>query len=72
MATADLSDYYSDLLNGSYDGVDRIVLNANFALGYSPGGFRSWWRLRPNGSEQDLHNAPRMRMAGRFARRVRA
>jgi hypothetical protein len=72
MATDDRSDYYSDLLKGSYDCVDRIVRNANFALCYSPGGFRSGWRLLPNGSEEDLHNAPLMRMAGRFARRVRA
>ena len=72
MATDELSDYYSDLLNGSYDCVDRIVLNANFALGYSPGGFRSWWRLLHNGSDEDLDNAHLMRLAGRFARRVRA
>ena len=72
MATDDLSDYYSDLLNGSYDCVDRIVLNANFALCYSPGGFRYWWRLLHNGSDEELDNAHLMRMAGRFARRVRA
>jgi hypothetical protein len=39
MATDELSDYYSDLLNGSYDCVDRIVLNANFGLCYSAGAF---------------------------------
>jgi hypothetical protein len=73
MSTTDeLSDYYSDLLSGSYDCVDRIVLNANFGLCYSPGGFRSWWRLLHNGSDEDLDNAHLMRMAGRFARRVRA
>jgi hypothetical protein len=72
MAADDLSNYYSDLLKGSYDCVDRIVLNANFALCYSPGGFRSWWRLLHNGSDENLDNAHLMRMAGRFARRVRA
>jgi hypothetical protein len=72
MATDELSEYYSDLLNGSYDCVDRIVLNANFGLCYSPGGFRSWWRLLNNGSDEDLDNAHLMRMAGRFARRLRA
>jgi hypothetical protein len=72
MATDELSDYYSDLLNGTYDCVDRIVLNANFGLCYSPGGFRSWWRELHNGSDEDLDNTHLMRMAGRFARRVRA
>jgi hypothetical protein len=35
---------YSDLVTGSYDCVDRIVLNAFFPLGHNPGGFRVWWR----------------------------
>jgi hypothetical protein len=30
---------YGDLLYGSYDCVDRIVLNAYHTLGYNPGGF---------------------------------
>jgi hypothetical protein len=34
-----LSERYSDLLQGSYDCVDRIVLDAYFPLGHSPGGF---------------------------------
>ena len=29
-----------DLLTGSYDCVDRIVLNAYFRMGHDPGGFR--------------------------------
>jgi len=33
-----LTTYYAALLDGSYDCVDRIVLNANFGLCYSPGG----------------------------------
>ena len=32
---------YSDLVTGSYDCVDRIVLNAFFPLGHNPGGFRA-------------------------------
>lgn len=72
MATDELSDYYCNLLDGSYDCVDRIVLNANFALCYSPGGFRSWWRLLHSGSEDNLDNTHLMRMAGRFSRRLRA
>ncbi len=35
----ELSTYYADLLDGSYDCVDRIVLNAYHTLCYSPGGF---------------------------------
>jgi len=38
------SERYGDLLYGSYDCVDRIVLNAYYPLGYNPGGFRTWWR----------------------------
>lgn len=65
------SNHYEDLLDGGYDCVDRIVLNAYFPMGVSEGGFRSWWRLL-NGSDQDLDNAHLMRMAGRFSRRLRA
>jgi hypothetical protein len=38
-----LSELYEELLGGSYDCVDRIVLNAYFGMGHSPGGFRVWW-----------------------------
>jgi hypothetical protein len=51
--------------------VDRIVLNAYYPLGHNPGGFRTWWR-RLHGDDEQLDNAHLMRMAGRFARRVRA
>jgi hypothetical protein len=34
----DFSERYGDLLAGSYDCVDRIVLNAYFSLGHNPGG----------------------------------
>jgi len=65
------SERYGDLLYGSYDCVDRIVLNAYYPLGHNPGGFRTWWR-RLHGDDEQLDNAHLMRMAGRFARRVRA
>ena len=65
------SDYYADLLDNTYDCVDRIVLNAYFCLGQTAGGFRTWWR-QLMGSDDDLDNAHLMRMAGRFSRRVRA
>jgi len=68
----EFSRYYTALLDGSYDCVDRIVLNGYFRLGYSPGGFRTWWRNLHQGSDADLDNAHLMRMAGRLGRRVRA
>src|SRR5664279_2929365 len=36
----DFSERYGDLLTGSYDCVDRIVLNAYYPMGHGPGGFR--------------------------------
>jgi hypothetical protein len=40
----DFSELYRDLLTGSYDCVDRVVLNAFFPIGHNPGGFRCWLR----------------------------
>ncbi len=68
----ELSAYDGDLLDGRYDCVDRIVLNAYNTVCYSAGGFRTWWRRLKNGEEDTLDNAHLMRMAGRFSRRVRA
>src|SRR5271168_678333 len=68
--TDGLSTLYQDLLSGSYDCVDRIVLNAYFRMGHSPGGFRVWWRAL-TGSDETLENAYLMRLAGRFSRRIR-
>ncbi len=65
-----LSDRYAELLTGSYDCVDRIVLNAYFRMGHDPGGFRSWWRAL-TGSDEGLDNTHLMRLAGRFSRRIR-
>jgi hypothetical protein len=65
------SAYYADLLEDTYDCVDRIVLNAYFRMGQRAGGFRTWWR-QLMGSDVNLDNAHLMRMAGRFSRRVRA
>jgi len=66
----ELSERYGDLLDGYYDCVDRIVLNAYFQLCYSAGGFRLWWR-QLMGSEEHLDTTHLMRLAGRFSRRVR-
>ena len=67
-----LSERCGDLLTGSYDCPDRIVLNAYYSMGHAPGGFRVWWRRWHNDSDEHLDNAHLMRLAGRFARRVRA
>ena len=68
----DFSLRYGDLLTGSYDCVDRIVLNAFYPLGYQPGGLRVWWRRWHDDSDEELDNTHLMRLAGRFARRVKA
>lgn len=69
--TDPFSDYYSDYLDGTYDCVDRIVLNAYFSMGHSPAGFRTWWRLL-KGSDDELDNPHLMRFAGRMSRRIHA
>jgi hypothetical protein len=66
-----LSRTYEALLAGTYDCLDRIVVNAYFRMGHVAGGFRVWWR-KLTGSEETLDNAHLMRMAGRFSRRLRA
>jgi hypothetical protein len=71
MPCDELTSYYTDLLDGSYSCIDRLVLNANFAPCYSAGGFRWWWRQLHNGSDEELDDAHLMRMAGHFSRRVR-
>jgi hypothetical protein len=65
-----LRESLNDFLDGSYDCVDRIVLNAYNPWCASPGGFREFWR-HLDGSDEHLDNAHLMRMAGRFSRRVR-
>lgn len=65
-----LSELYRDLLTGSYDCVDRIVLNGYFRPGHNAGGFRVWWQ-NLTGSADTLDNTHLMRLAGRFSRRVR-
>jgi len=66
-----LSDLYAEFLKGHYDCVDRVVLNAYFGMGQTPGGFRVWWR-ELYGSDENLDDNHLMRMAGRFSRRLRA
>ena len=66
-----LSSLYSEFLDGGYDCVDRVILNAYFSMGQSGGGLRVWWR-ELYGSDKDLDDSHLMRMAGRFSRRLRA
>jgi hypothetical protein len=70
-ALDEYSDDYADVLDNTYDCVERIVLNAYFRMAQSPGGFRTWWR-QLMGSDDKLDNPHLMRMAGWFSRRVRA
>ena len=71
-APDDLSEYYAELLEGSYECVDRIVLNAYYRLGQMGGGVRLWWRRLHGGSDAHLTTRGLREMAGDFARRVRA
>jgi len=63
--------YHQELLEGTYDCVDRIVVNAYYPLGQRAGGFRTWWR-QLTGSDETLDRAHLQRMAGRFKRRLQA
>lgn len=66
----DFSSYVSELLKGSYDCVDRIALRAYFRLAQTSGGFLTWWnRLFPDKAPTQEYLR---RMAGDFARRVKA
>jgi hypothetical protein len=67
----DFSQYHLELLDGIYDCVDRIVLNAFFPLGQTGGGMRSWWR-QLHGDDSQLDDKHLREMAGTFARRLHA
>ncbi len=62
---------FSHLLAGFRNRQLVELVATYFPLGHSPGGFRTWWRRLHEGSDEELDNAHLMRMAGRFARRVR-
>ena len=67
----DFSQYHAELLEGIYDCVDRIVLNAFFPMGQTGGGMRSWWR-HLHGDDSQLDDKHLREMAGTFARRLHA
>ena len=65
------SEYYAELLQGTYDCVDRIVLNAFFPIGQTAGGIRTWWRFL-RGDDLSLDDDHLREMAGTFSRRLQA
>jgi hypothetical protein len=62
---------YQELLDDTYDCVDRIVLNAYNPFLSSGGGLRTWWR-RFYGNDEQLDDTHLMRFAGHFSRRIHA
>lgn len=72
MKTKDsLTEHYEPLLQGSYDCIDRIVLNAYAPMLMVPGGVRVWYR-EMKGSDTGLTTATLIQFAGRFSRRVQS
>jgi hypothetical protein len=71
-AKDDLTRRHAGLLEGTYDCVDRLVLNGYLSMCHSPGGFRVWWRGWHDGGDDTLDDTHLLRLAGRFSRRVRA
>ncbi|MBV7329872.1 hypothetical protein KFU94_16840 [Chloroflexi bacterium TSY] len=67
----EFSETYAEYIEGQYDCVDRIVLNAYWSMGQNGGGFRVWWRSW-QGSDDGLNTARLMRFAREYARRLRA
>jgi hypothetical protein len=61
----------AELIESSYDCVDRIVINAYHPLLAQAGGFRHWWR-QWKGSDEGLETGNLMRLAGRYSKRLRA
>ena len=68
--TDDFSTYCDEELEGSYDCVDRMVVNAYHRMGQTAAGFRTWWR-QLYGSDETLDRVHIMRMAGDFGRRLK-
>ena len=64
----DLSTYVADLLDGTYDCVDRISVRGYYPLGQTSGGLLTWWNdLFPNTA---LTEERLRKLAGDFGRRV--
>jgi len=67
----DFSSYHATLLEGSYDCMDRLTINAFYPMGQTGGGIRLWWRDW-KGDEKGLSDAGMKAVAGDFARRLKA
>lgn len=70
-AADNFSAYYAELLEGRYDCVDRMVLNAYYPMGQTGGGLRCWWR-ELFGNDSNLDDKHLAEMAGTFSRRLSA
>lgn len=66
----DLIEHYSPVLEGSYDCIDRLTINAYNSLLHTAAGLRYWFR-KLEGGDSGLNTSKLMRFAGRFSRRVR-
>lgn len=63
--------YHAELIEASYDCVDRLVINCYYQLGQTGGGFRTFWR-RWKGDDTHLSREGLRQAAGDFARRLKA
>jgi hypothetical protein len=66
-----ITEHYRQIIEGTYNCIDRLVLNAYNPQLHIPGGFRIWYRDLKD-TDEGLCNASLIRMAGRFNRRVKA
>ena len=64
-----LTEHYGPLLEGVYDCIDRIVLNAYCPMLLIAGGLRNWYRMMKG--TDDISTGTLMNFAGRFSRRVK-
>jgi hypothetical protein len=72
MPTTDaFAAYHAELIEASYDCVDRLVVNCYYQLGQTGGGFRTFWRMW-KGDDRQLSSQGLRQAAGDFARRLKA
>jgi hypothetical protein len=62
---------HAEWLEGTYDCLDRIVLNGYFLPGQNGGGMRSWWERLRGDPVRTLKKNSLLKMGWVFARRVR-
>jgi hypothetical protein len=70
MTTPDaFAAYHAELIEASYDCVDRLVVNCYHQMSQAGGGFRTLWRLW-KGDDSTLSDPALRQAAGDFARRL--